>query len=129
MMRRAAAAVTALGGVGTAAVAYGGLLERNAFTLRHYDVPVLAPGSRPLRALHISDVHMRPDQARKQRWISDLADLQPDFVINTGDNLGSALGVPAMLATFDAFEGIPGVFVLGSNDYYAPTPKNPVKYF
>lgn len=119
----------AVAGAGTAAVAYGGLVERNAFTLRRFDVPVLAPGSKPLRALHISDVHMRPDQARKQRWIGELAELQPDFVINTGDNLGSDGGVPAMLSTFDAFEGIPGVFVLGSNDYYAPTPKNPFKYF
>ncbi|MEO6715480.1 MAG: metallophosphoesterase [Mycobacteriales bacterium] len=123
------AVAAAVAGAGSAAVAYGGLLERNAFTLRRFDVPVLAPGSKPLRALHISDVHMRPAQARKQRWISDLADLQPDFIINTGDNLGSALGVPAVLAAYDAFAGIPGAFVLGSNDYFAPTPKNPVKYF
>jgi predicted MPP superfamily phosphohydrolase len=128
MPRRTAVAAT-LGVAGAAAVAYGGLIERNAFTLRRAEVPILAPGSLSLRVLHISDVHMRPDQRRKQAWIRDLADLQPDFIINTGDNLGSAHAVPAILATYDAFAGIPGVFVLGSNDYYAPKPKNPFKYF
>ena len=129
MTRRGLAVTAALGSAGAVAVAYGGLVERNAFVLRRCDVPILAPGSRSLRALHISDVHMRPDQRRKQRWIAALADLEPDFIINTGDNLGSALAVPALLATFDAFAGIPAAFVLGSNDYYAPTPKNPFKYF
>lgn len=127
MNRRAGAAAAVLGG-GAGAVAYGGLIERNAFVLRRFDVPVLAPGTRSLRVLHLSDIHMRPDQHRKQRWIRDLADLAPDFIVNTGDNLGSAHAVPAMLETFDAFAGIPGVFVLGSNDYYAPKPKNPLKY-
>ncbi|MEP7055827.1 MAG: metallophosphoesterase [Actinomycetota bacterium] len=128
-MRRSVVVAASAGGLGAAMLAYAGLIERNAFVLRRFDVPVLAPGSKSLRVLHISDVHMRPDQRRKQRWIRDLADLQPDFVINTGDNLGSAQAVPAMLATFDAFAGIPGFFVLGSNDYYAPRAKNPLKYF
>ncbi len=114
---------------GAAAVAYGGLIERNAFVLRRYDVPVLPPGSEPMRILHISDVHMIPRQQRKQRWISALADELPDLVINTGDNLSARDGVPAMLDTLDAFAGVPSVFVLGSNDYYAPMAKNPFKYF
>lgn len=130
MTRRTLALTAAgLGGAGAAAVAYGALIERNAFVLRRVEVPVLAPGSMSLRVLHLSDIHLRPDQRRKQRWIAALADLQPDFVINTGDNLGSEYGVPATLAMFDAFAGIPGVFVLGSNDYYGPKPKNPLKYF
>lgn len=127
-MRNALALTATVGGAGAVAVAYGGLVERNAFVLRRFDVPVLAPGSKSLRVLHISDVHMRPDQQRKQRWVADLADLAPDFIVNTGDNLGSAHGVPATLATYDAFAGIPGFFVLGSNDYYAPTLKNPLRY-
>ena len=129
-MKRTALAVTAAtASAGAAAIAYGALIERNAFVLRRFDVPMLAPGSDPLRVLHISDVHMRPDQGRKQRWISALAGLQPDLVVNTGDNLASRAAVDATLATFDAFTGIPAVFVLGSNDYYAPKPKNPFKYF
>lgn len=128
-MHRTVAVPAAVVGAGVAGVGYAALIERNAFTLRRYDVPVLPHGSSPLRVLHLSDIHMRPDQRRKQQWVRALAELHPDLVVNTGDNLASAAGVPATLATLEAFGGVPGVFVLGSNDYYAPTPKNPFKYF
>ena len=45
---------------GAATAAYGCLIERNLFTLRRFDVPVLAPDAEPLRVLHISDLHMMP---------------------------------------------------------------------
>ena len=128
-MGRALAVPSAVVGLGLAGLGYAAGIECNAFTLRRYDVPVLPPGSRPLRVLHVSDVHMTPAQRRKQQWLSSLAELRPDLVVNTGDNLSAKLGVPATLAAFEAFAGIPGVFVLGSNDYYAPKPKNPFKYF
>ena len=35
-------------------------IERNWFRLRRFDVPVLAPGQRPVRILHISDPHLTP---------------------------------------------------------------------
>jgi predicted MPP superfamily phosphohydrolase len=128
-MRRTAAVPTAVLAAGAAGVSYAALIERNAFALRRYDVPVLPRGSAPLRVLHLSDIHMRPDQGRKQQWIRSLAELRPDLVVNTGDNLASAYGVPATLETLAAFAGIPSVFVLGSNDYFAPKAKNPFKYF
>lgn len=103
--------------------------ERQAFTLRRYDVPVLAPGMRPLRLLHISDVHMLGRQTRKQEWIRDLARLVPDVVVSTGDNLAGPDGVAAMLRAYEPLLDRPGVFVFGSNDYFGPTPKNPLKYF
>ena len=128
-MGRVVAVPSAEVGLGLAGLGYAAAIERNAFTLRRFDVPLLPPGSRPLRILHISDVHMTPAQRRKQQWIRSLAELRPDLVVNTGDNLSSKLGVPAALEAFEAFAGVPGVFVLGSNDYYAPKPKNPAKYF
>src|SRR5690349_20443139 len=76
-----------LGAAGALAFAYGSLYERNAFTLRHFDVPVLEPGSAPLRVLHLSDVHILARQKRKHGWIRALAGLAPDLVINTGDTL------------------------------------------
>jgi predicted MPP superfamily phosphohydrolase len=128
-MRRlpALAVATALAGCG--AVAYAALWERQAFTLRRYDVPVLAPGSRPLRLLHISDVHMLGRQTRKQGWVRDLARLVPDVVVSTGDNLAGPDGVAAILDAYEPLLDRPGVFVFGSNDYFGPTPKNPLRYF
>jgi predicted MPP superfamily phosphohydrolase len=91
-------------------------------------VPVLPPGHRPLRVVHLSDLHLMPAQRRKAGWVADLARLRPDLVVNTGDNLSHPDSVPAVLEAFSAFEGVPGVFVMGSNDYFAPKPKNPLLY-
>jgi uncharacterized protein len=120
-----AAAVTA---AGTAALAYGAAYEVRAFTLRRAEVHVLPPGSRPLRVLHVSDLHLTTAQDRKRRWVRRLADLEPDLVVNTGDNLGGPDTVPAVLDALAPLLERPGVFVFGSNDYYAPILKNPVRY-
>ncbi len=119
------------GGLGLAAglgVTYAGVLERNAFALRRYDVPVLPPGAPPVRVLHLTDLHLMPGQRRKIDWIRGLAGWSPDFVLNTGDNISHRESVGPLLRAMEPFLGTPGAFVLGSNDYWAPTPKNPARY-
>ncbi|KAA2262237.1 metallophosphoesterase [Solihabitans fulvus] len=118
-------ATTALG---TATVAYAAGIERRRWTLRQATLPVLAEGARPVRVLHISDLHMMPDQKSKQRWVAALDELDPDLVVNTGDNLAHKQAVPSVLRALGPLLNRPGVFVFGSNDYYAPKPKNPVRY-
>jgi uncharacterized protein len=103
-------------------------VERRRWTLRQATLPVLPAGARQLRILHISDLHMTPGQLSKQRWVADLAGLRPDLVVNTGDNLAHQQAVPAVLRAVEPLLPLPGVFVFGSNDYYAPRPKNPVRY-
>ena len=125
-MRRA---LTAVAGLGAATLAYGSLIERNAFTLRRFTVPVLEPGTAPLRLLHVSDLHITAAQKRKQGWIAGLAALQPDLVINTGDTLSDPRGIPAVMRALEPLFAFPGAFVPGNNDYYAPKPKNPMRYF
>jgi uncharacterized protein len=121
----------ALGAVGAAAagIGYASLIERNAFTLREARLPVLKPGSSSLRVLHISDLHMTPGQRLKQAWVRELARLEPDLVVNTGDNLAHPRAVPAVVQSLSGLLSRPGLFVFGSNDYFAPVPKNPFKYF
>ncbi|UGU28796.1 metallophosphoesterase [Mycolicibacterium smegmatis] len=121
-----AAAITA--GSLVAGVGYASLIERNAFVLREATMPVLAPGSTSLRVLHISDLHMRPNQRRKQAWLRDLARLEPDLVVNTGDNLAHPKAVPAVVQSLSELLSVPGLFVFGSNDYFGPRPKNPLNY-
>jgi predicted MPP superfamily phosphohydrolase len=121
--------VAAAGLAGTAALAYGGLIERNLFTLRRFAVPVLEPGTPALRILHISDLHLTASQHRKQAWISDLARLEPDYVINTGDTSSAPDAIPAIMRTLGPLLDFPGAFVPGNNDYYVPQPKNPARYF
>ncbi|MGH4013010.1 MAG: metallophosphoesterase [Pseudonocardiaceae bacterium] len=107
---------------------YAAGVERRRWTLRQATLPVLPAGAPPLRILHISDLHMTPGQLAKQRWLATLADLQPDLVVNTGDNLAHLRAVPAVLGALAPLLALPGVFVFGSNDYYAPKPKNPARY-
>jgi predicted MPP superfamily phosphohydrolase len=109
-------------------VAYAAGYEVRSYRLRRIDVPVLAPGSRPLRVLHVSDLHLTPGQERKKAWLRRLAALEPDLVVNTGDNLAHRLAVPTVLDALGPLLECPGVFVPGSNDYYAPVAKNPARY-
>jgi predicted MPP superfamily phosphohydrolase len=117
-----------LAGAGLGVLAWSALVEPRAFALRRYDVPVLPPRTRPLRILHLSDLHLVPGQRHKIEWVRGLADLSPDLVITTGDNMAHRDAVPAVLEAYEGLLGIPGVFVLGSNDYYPPTLKNPLRY-
>jgi predicted MPP superfamily phosphohydrolase len=91
-------------------------------------MPVLPAGSAPIRVLHLSDVHMTPGQSRKQEWVRSLADLKPDLVINTGDNLAHPDALAPVLDAFGPLLDVPGVFVLGSNDYFTPVLRNPLRY-
>lgn len=111
-----------------AALGYATAVERRLYKLRTAEVPVLSPGSTPLRVLHVSDLHMLPGQRAKQRWVAALANTQPDLVVNTGDNLAHQQAVPATLRALGPLLDYPGVFVFGSNDYYGPKPKNPARY-
>lgn len=115
--------------IGLAAVLYGALIERNWFALRSHRVPCLPSGMHPIRVLHISDLHLRRAQRRKQRFLRGLARVQPDLVIGTGDFLGDATSVEATVEAMSVVRGdAPGLFVLGSNDYYGPKLKNPARY-
>ena len=118
--------ITALAGV--AGLVYAAGVEVRAYTLRRVELPVLPPGRRPLRVLHITDLHLTPGQHKKRAWLRNLAALEPDLVVNTGDNLAHLQAVPAVLDALDGLLDVPGVFVLGSNDYFAPSRRNPVKY-
>jgi uncharacterized protein len=128
-MRATTAVPTALLAGGAATVGYASLIERTSWTLRRFDVPVLPPGSAPLRVLHLSDLHMTAGQRSKQEWVAGLAALEPDLVIDTGDNLAGFDTVAPVLCALDPLLDRPGAFVTSSNDYFAPRPKNPLKYF
>jgi predicted MPP superfamily phosphohydrolase len=103
-------------------------LEAQAFTVREETLPILPEGAAPIRVLHLTDLHLTPRQEHKIAWVQGLASLEPDFVIDTGDNLAHLQAVPALTRALGPLLEIPGAFVMGSNDYYAPRLKNPARY-
>ena len=113
---------------GVAGLGYAAGIEVRSFTLRRVDVPVLPAGSRPIKVLHLSDLHLTPRQAHKLAWLDSLARLEPDLVVNTGDNIAHRDSVGPLVAALGRLRDVPGVFVFGSNDYYAPTLRNPLRY-
>ncbi len=121
-------ALTALG-AGAATAAWATTVGAHDFTVRYTTARALAPGSNPIRVLHLSDIHLAPWQHRKIEWLESLADLNPDLVVNTGDNVGHNDVLPQLRRALSPLAGVPGVYVHGSNDHMAPTPRNPLKYF
>ena len=118
----------ALAGAAAVGLAWG-LGEARAFALRTVDVPVLPAGSPALRVLHISDLHATPKQRRKLDWIRALGEQEPDLVVATGDFLSHPHVIGPLLDALGPLLDRPGVFVRGSNDYFAPKPLNPFRYF
>jgi len=114
-------------GLGSAALLYA-VAETEWFALRRETVPCLAPGQKPLRLLHISDLHLPPHRRREAEWLSRLADTQPDLVVATGDFLAHPDSVATVMAALGPLLNLPGVFVFGSHDYFRPIPKNPLRY-
>lgn len=124
MKRGTVAALTAAAGVAVWAT----LIERRLFTIRRHTLPVLTAGAAPIRVLHLSDLHLAPWQTQKMNWVRSLAQVNPDLVVLTGDLMGHVEARPALYDTLSAFADTPTVFVHGSNDYYGPILKNPLKY-
>jgi predicted MPP superfamily phosphohydrolase len=112
-----------------ATLAYAATVERTLYQVRQETLPILPEGAASLRVLHLADIHMVPGQKSKADWLSSLASLKPDLVVNTGDNLSHQKGMGPLLEALEPLLQFPGVFVPGSNDYYAPVFKNPLRYF
>jgi uncharacterized protein len=120
--------IPATAAFGAAALGYAAVVERNWFALRRFEIPVLPPGTGPLRVLHISDAHLTPGRKRLMAWIRSLDDLDPHLVVNTGDSISHPQAVRPFLDSLGPLLYRPGVFVLGSNDLYGPEPYNPALY-
>jgi predicted MPP superfamily phosphohydrolase len=115
---------------GAACLAWAGLIERRWYTLRSVTVPVLSPdATRPLRVLHLSDLHQLPGQSHRLDFIRRCLDTGPDVVIVTGDLLESDDSIDEVVAALgEAVKGRVGLAVLGAHDYWGATAKNPADY-
>lgn len=98
------------------------------YQLREVSVPILPPASSDIRILHFSDLHLTPRRKTEIADIKSWAALKPDLVISTGDFLAHREAITPVLNALDELLNLPGLYVFGSNDYYAPKFKNPLSY-
>jgi predicted MPP superfamily phosphohydrolase len=99
-----------------------------AYKVRTATLPLLPKGSKAIKVLHFSDLHLTPKRKREIADIKSFIDLRPDLVISTGDFLAHKDAVGPTLDALGDLLDLPGLFVFGSNDYYAPSFKNPFSY-
>ncbi len=126
---RARTLITLAAAGGAAAFGYASVIERNWFALRQVSAPgVLPEGVKPLRLLHISDLHLTPGRHRLMSFVRTLDSLEPDLVVNTGDSIASPGAVSHLIDALGPLLERPGAFVYGSNDLFSPKPKNPLAY-
>ncbi len=116
-----------LAALGAACVAYG-FWEARHFVVRRREVPILPPGSAPLRLLHVSDIHLMARQRYKTEFIRALAGLEPDLVVTTGDNWSEPTALEPLMRAWGRLRDVPGAFVFGSNDYEEPHFRPPLMY-
>lgn len=121
-------ALWGLGALSIAAGVWGVFGERKRFQLRQETIPLLPAGAEPIHLLHLSDLHLAPWHRDTVDWVKKLVDVEPDLIIGTGDFFGHRDALPAIAETLEAFSGLPGVVVHGSNDFVEPRLVNPMKY-
>ncbi|MBI1378839.1 MAG: metallophosphoesterase [Frankiales bacterium] len=126
-MSRTGTALLGLTGLAAAGLAWS-VAEAHRYTLRRASAPVLPAGQPPLRVLHLSDLHLTPRHRGRAAWVRGLDALEPDLVVVTGDFLAHPDAVPTVLDALGPLLARPGLFVLGSNDYFAPGVVRPWRY-
>lgn len=107
---------------GTAALYWGAVVEPNRLALSALSIvsPQLPPGSRPVRLLHVSDIHLERPGVREQRLLELAAAAQPDLILITGDyvnlsNNEDPITHAAVIDLLNQLDAPGGVFaVLGS---------------
>ena len=113
--------------LGAASLAYAWGFESRNYQLRQYQIKLLPANHRDVKILHLSDLHLSPWQKKLPDWLSQLP-VEPDLIVLTGDVWSNQNSFAVVIKALEKYFKKPGFFVPGSNDYFAPQLKNPLKY-
>jgi uncharacterized protein len=113
---------------GVLVAAYAVFIERRWYRLVRRRLDILPAGARPLSVLHLSDLHITRGDGGKRRFLASLP--KADVAVITGDVLGEPEAVEFAAGSLRPVRGrVASLFVLGSNDLFAPRMNNWLRYF
>jgi predicted MPP superfamily phosphohydrolase len=109
--------VLTLAVAGLLCVAYGYFIEPYWLSVTHVSInsPKLPKGTRPVRIVHISDIHSDPEPRLEGRLPQAIAAEQPDLIVFTGDSLNSPAGLPVFRECLTQLAKIAPTFVVKGN--------------
>jgi predicted MPP superfamily phosphohydrolase len=113
-MRRA---VLALAAAATLCVAYGYFIEPYWPEVTHIRLASekLAPGARPVRIVHLSDIHSDARPRLEERLPDLIAEARPDLVVLTGDYINSPAGLPVFRQFLTRVAAVAPTYVVRGN--------------
>jgi uncharacterized protein len=109
--------VLTLAGIGLLCGAYGYFVEPYWLSVSHIKISSskLPKGSRPVRIVHISDLHSDPKLRLEGRLPQAIAAERPDIIVFTGDSINSAAGLPVFRECLTELAKIAPMFVVKGN--------------
>jgi uncharacterized protein len=113
---------------GALVAAYAVFVERRWYRLVRHRLDILPAEAHGLTVLHLSDLHLTDGDRRTARFLASLP--AADITVLTGDALGEPQAVEFVVRALRPVRGrLASLFVLGSNDLFAPRLTNPFRYF
>jgi predicted MPP superfamily phosphohydrolase len=115
--RRWRVAVVWLSGLGLLCFGYGWWVEPSWLEVTRVRItsPKLPPGSRPLRIVHLTDIHSDA-RARLEERLPDLvAQERPDLIVFTGDAANSPAGIPVFKRCLRRLAEVAPTYVVKGN--------------
>ena len=107
----------ALAFAGVLCIAYGYFVEpyRIAVTRHRVETAKLPRGTRPIRLVHISDLHSDPVARLEGRLPEVIAAERPDLIVYTGDSINSPAGLPVFRDCLTRLARVAPTFVVKGN--------------
>jgi hypothetical protein len=103
--------------IGLLCIAYGYFIEPYWPSITHVQIKTskLAPGSRPVRIVHISDLHSDPQPRLEGRLPSLIAEQKPDIIVFAGDTINSPAALPIFKQCLAELAAIAPTFAVKGN--------------
>lgn len=106
-----------LAAVGVVCFAYGYFVEPYwpEVTRVRVESPKLKGAQRPVRVVHISDLHCDPEPRLEERLPDLIAAERPDLIVYTGDSINSSEGLPVLRKLLPRLASIAPTYVVRGN--------------